>query len=169
MPELSEVKPTRRGIATMMPGRSLTRLIIHERRMRWPIPADLAEKISRHKVLECGRRGKYLLIRFDNGTQIVHLGMSGSLRRAAMNEPRRKHDHVEWLFDDARFLFHDPRRFGAVLWHDAADGPIALHPLLSKLGVEPFDQQFTADWLRKGFRGRTQSVKAALLAGQEIG
>src|SRR3546814_8533272 len=105
MPELPEVETTRRGIATIMPGRILTRLIIHERRMRWPIPADLAEKISRHKVLECGRRGKYLLIRFDNGTQIVHLGMSGSLRRAAMNEPRRKHDHVEWLFEDAGFLF----------------------------------------------------------------
>src|SRR3546814_14899398 len=80
-----------------------------------PIPADLAEKIRRHKVLEDGRRGKYLLIRFDNGTQIVHLGMSGSMRRAAMNEPRRKHDHVEWLFDEARFMFNDPRRLGAVL------------------------------------------------------
>src|SRR3546814_15475332 len=114
-------------------------------------------------------RGNALVIRIVRCTQGVQVGKSGSRGSDAMNEPRLKHGHVEWLFGEARSLFHDPRRFGAVLWHDAADGPIALHPLLSKLGVEPFDQQFTADWLRKGFRGRTQSVKAALLAGQEIG
>ena len=151
-----------------MPGRILTRLLIHEPRMRWPIPADLADKVRGRVVLECARRGKYLLIHFENGVQIVHLGMSGSLRRVPLGEPRRKHDHVEWLFDDARFLLHDPRRFGAVLWHDTADGPIARHPLLSSLGVEPLDPEFTSALLHAGLKGRTQSIKSALLAGQIV-
>ena len=65
--------------------------------MRWPIPADLPDLLGGHTVLECGRRGKYLLLRFDHGTQIVHLGMSGSLRSTAPGEFLRKHDHVEWI------------------------------------------------------------------------
>jgi formamidopyrimidine-DNA glycosylase len=133
--------------------------------MRWPIPPDLALKIDNRPVISCGRRGKYLLIQFENGTQIIHLGMSGSLRRVPLDEPRRKHDHAEWVFADARFLLHDPRRFGAVLWHDAADGPIAAHTLLARLGIEPFDPVFTAGYLYQGLQGKTLAIKQALLAG----
>ncbi|UHL64145.1 bifunctional DNA-formamidopyrimidine glycosylase/DNA-(apurinic or apyrimidinic site) lyase [Paralcaligenes sp. KSB-10] len=168
MPELPEVETTRRGIATVMPGRILTRFIVHESRMRWPIPPGLPEIISGKVVQSCERRGKYLLINFDHGTQIVHLGMSGSLRRVTLDEPRRKHDHAEWLFESARFLLHDPRRFGAVLWHGAEDGPLAGHPLLAKLGIEPFDPLFSPDWLHRHLRGKTLSIKQALLAGNAV-
>src|SRR5690606_30290201 len=104
----------------------------------------------------------------EHGTQIVHLGMSGSLRRVPPFEARRKHDHAEWLFHDARFLLHDPRRFGAVLWHDAANGPVTAHPLLAKLGMEPFDPGFTPDYLDQRLRGKTQAIKQALLAGDIV-
>jgi len=151
-----------------MPGHVLERFVVHEPRMRWPIPADLPDRISGRTVLACERRGKYLLINFDHGTQIIHLGMSGSLRRAPQDEPRRKHDHAEWIFGHARFLLHDPRRFGAVLWHDAADGPIAAHPLMATLGIEPFDEQFTPEFLHAKLRGKTLSIKQALLAGHIV-
>lgn len=168
MPELPEVETTRRGIATIMTGQVLQRFIVHEPRMRWPIPGDLAAAIRGRTVLACERRGKYLLINFEHGTQIIHLGMSGSLRRVPLLEPRRKHDHAEWVFEDARFLLHDPRRFGAVLWHDAADGPIAGHPLLARLGIEPFDPEFTPRYLHGRLRGKTQAIKQALLAGDIV-
>ena len=168
MPELPEVETTRRGIATVMTGKVLQSFIVHEPRMRWPIPADLPEHINGHTVLSCERRGKYLLINFRHGTQIIHLGMSGSLRRVPESEPRRKHDHAEWLFKDARFLLHDPRRFGAVLWHDAASGPVAQHPLLAKLGIEPFDPAFTPSFLHERLQGKTQAIKQTLLAGDIV-
>lgn len=165
MPELPEVETTRRGIATIMPGHVLKQFLVYEPRMRWPVPPDIEQTISGHEVVSCERRGKYLLINFDHGTQIIHLGMSGSLRRASPDEPRRKHDHAEWLFDHARFLLHDPRRFGAILWHDAASGPITSHALLHKLGIEPFDPLFTGHYLHQRLRGKTVSIKQALLAG----
>ena len=165
MPELPEVETTRRGIATIMPGHVLKQFLVYEPRMRWPVPADIEQIISGREVVSCERRGKYLLINFDHGTQIIHLGMSGSLRRASPDEPRRKHDHAEWLFDHARFLLHDPRRFGAILWHDAASGPITSHALLHKLGIEPFDPLFTGTYLHQRLHGKTLSIKQALLAG----
>ncbi len=152
-----------------MPGTTLQRFIVHEPRMRWPIPAELEMAISGHPVIACNRRGKYLLIEFDHGTQLIHLGMSGSLRRVALDEPRRKHDHAEWIFDQARFLLHAPRRFGAVLWHPASAGPVQTsHPLLLSLGIEPFDEQFTGAWLRKQLVGKKQAIKQTLLSGKIV-
>jgi formamidopyrimidine-DNA glycosylase len=168
MPELPEVETTRRGIATVMTGRPLVQLVVREPRLRWPVPADLPDTLSGRTVLECGRRGKYLLLRFEHGTQIVHLGMSGSLRRVAEGEAPRRHDHVEWVFDHATLRLHDPRRFGAVLWHPGDDGPVEFHPLLAKLGIEPFDPRFGGQWLRDQFRGRAAPVKQLLLAGEAV-
>src|ERR1700754_3659214 len=101
MPELPEVETTRRGIASVMTGQPLVRLVVREPRLRWPVPPDLANTLSGRTVLECARRGKYLLLRFEHGTQLVHLGMSGSLRRVLQDEEPRRHDHVEWVFDHA--------------------------------------------------------------------
>lgn len=165
MPELPEVETTRRGIAPIMTDQVLETFLVHDSRMRWPVPDDMSATVGGHVVRDCGRRGKYLLIGFDHGTQIVHLGMSGSLRRVPMDEPRRKHDHAEWIFHGARFLLHDPRRFGAILWHPAGAGPIGGHPLLARLGLEPFDPAFDGEHLARAFAGRQLPVKQALLAG----
>ncbi|HEY0296763.1 MAG TPA: bifunctional DNA-formamidopyrimidine glycosylase/DNA-(apurinic or apyrimidinic site) lyase [Bordetella sp.] len=195
MPELPEVETTRRGIDPVITGKPLRHLLLHETRMRWPIPSELPALLAGRTVLECGRRGKYLLLRFEHGVQIVHLGMSGSLRvvipgaapaaglpqggRAPSGgskheepsvgaPPLRKHDHVEWIFDHATLRLHDPRRFGAVLWHPNGDGPVANHPLLAKLGIEPFDPRFDGRWLHAHFRGRSIAIKQALLAGSAV-
>ncbi|AQS51927.1 DNA-formamidopyrimidine glycosylase [Paenalcaligenes hominis] len=168
MPELPEVETTRRGIATLMPQQVLRQCLVHQPKMRWPIPPNMNELVQNKTVLACERRGKYLLLRFEHGYQIIHLGMSGSLRSVPLDAPRLKHDHVEWIFDHARFLLHDPRRFGAVLWHDLRDGPILKHPLLAKLGVEPLNSEFNPDYLFQQFANRNASIKSVLLAGQAV-
>jgi formamidopyrimidine-DNA glycosylase len=168
MPELPEVETTRRGIAAIVTGKRLRRLLVHEPRMRWPIDPALPGIPAGHRLIECGRRGKYLLLRFDNGVLIVHLGMSGSLRAVPPGEFLRKHDHVEWIFDDVTLRLHDPRRFGAVIWHPDEDGPVESHPLLAHLGIEPFDPHFDGRWLHDRFRGRRVAVKQALLAGSAV-
>lgn len=40
--------------------------------------------------------------------------------------------------------------------------------MLNKLGIEPFDPQFDANWLKKGLAGRKVSIKQALLAGDVV-
>ena len=168
MPELPEVETTRRGIDAVATGRTLQRMVIHESRMRWPIPTGLPDWVRGQPVLSCRRRGKYLLLEFNRGTQLIHLGMSGSLRSVPTGEILRKHDHVEWHFEHLTLRLHDPRRFGAVLWHPVQDGPVENHPLLQKLGIEPFDPDFDAAHLRKGFKGRQMAIKQALLAGDVV-
>lgn len=168
MPELPEVETTRRGIATLMTSEILQEFRVHEKRLRWPVPDEINTLVRNRRVIACDRRGKYLLIHFEHGTQIIHLGMSGSLRSAPLNEPRRKHDHAEWIFAKARFLLHDPRRFGAILWHDNSHGPINTHPLLAHLGIEPFHPDFTPAYLYTHLQGRRQAIKQILLAGKIV-
>ncbi len=168
MPELPEVETTRRGIDAIATGHTLTNMVIHESRMRWPITPELPVYLRGQVLRACARRGKYLLLEFDPGTVLVHLGMSGSLRSVLQGELLRRHDHVEWHFDNTTLRLHDPRRFGSVLWHPREQGPVALHPLLHKLGIEPFDPAFDAHWLHDGLKGRSMAIKQALLAGDIV-
>lgn len=168
MPELPEVETTRRGLDPIITGKRVLAVNVYEARMRWPVTPDLNAILQGKPLLACERRGKYLLLRFEHGTLLIHLGMSGSLRQVEANAFLRKHDHVEWCFDGATVRLNDPRRFGAVLWHSNDAGPVAAHPLLAALGIEPFDPAFTPALLYAGLQSRSVAIKQALLGGQVV-
>ena len=126
MPELPEVETTRRGIAPHISGQAITRVIVRERRMRHPIPRSFSSKVTGQRILEVGRRGKYLLLACGAGTVIIHLGMSGTLRLVPADLPAQKHDHVDLRLGNGQALrLRDPRRFGLMVWTD--EDPL-LHP-----------------------------------------
>jgi formamidopyrimidine-DNA glycosylase len=120
------------------------------------------------KVQAVGRRGKYLLIDFANGTLMIHLGMSGHLRILPRTAPLKKHDHFDLVQGDQILRMNDPRRFGAVLWHAKEAGAISAHPLLNVLGVEPLEQQFSGALLYRETRQRSAAIKQVLLAGDIV-
>jgi formamidopyrimidine-DNA glycosylase len=55
-----------------------------------------------------------------------------------------------------------------LIWHATSDGPVAAHPLLAGLGIEPFDPGFNGDWLFRHTRTRSASIKHVLLAGDVV-
>jgi formamidopyrimidine-DNA glycosylase len=167
MPELPEVETTRRGIDSRVTGRILQRMVLRGTRLRWPVPESVRQAEG-SPVISTRRRGKYLLIDFECGTQIVHLGMSGSLRWLDTPAEPRPHEHIDWVFAHGVLRLHDPRRFGAVLWHARDAGPLERHPLLAKLGCEPLEPGFSADVLKRGFAERRVAIKQALLAGDVV-
>ena len=174
MPELPEVEVTRRGIAPHLTGHTVTDAVVRHRGMRWPVPANLARTLTGLQVAAVKRRGKYLLIECHAaaakpaGWLILHLGMSGSLRVLPPGTAPKKHEHFDLVTRDALLRLHDPRRFGAVLWHPASAGPVEQHTLLAGLGVEPLEDQFSADLLHRATRGRKVAIKQALLAGNIV-
>lgn len=166
MPELPEVETTRRGLEPLLIGRTIKAVLVHQRALRWPVPPALASALTGQGVRAVERRSKYLLVRCDHGTLILHLGMTGHLRVVPATEPRRKHDHVELLLDNGRALrFNDSRRFGAILW--TADDP-QTHPLLSRLGPEPFTAEFNPGYLAGRAAGRSVAVKPFLMDAQTV-
>jgi formamidopyrimidine-DNA glycosylase len=166
MPELPEVETTRRGIEPHLLGRRVSAVIVRQPRLRWPIAPELPDLLKGRKVLEIGRRGKYLLLRFSHGHLLVHLGMSGSLRILEADTPPRKHDHFDLRLSGGRCLrLRDPRRFGAVLW---TDRPPAEHPLLASLGPEPLSDAFDAAHLHRHGSARRSAVKNLIMDSRVV-
>lgn len=172
MPELPEVEVTRLGIQPHLEGESVTDVQIIDGRLRWPVPSRLRSILIGQKLHAIERRGKYLLLQMDQGYLLIHLGMTGVLRVLPAKEALKPHDRVVLVFGKRSLRLHDPRKFGAVLWHAHASGSLEEHPLLQKLGTEPFSPDFAGDRgaavLYRCSRGRSISVKQFLLAGQAV-
>lgn len=164
MPELPEVEVTRRGIAPHLLGRRITAVAVRETRLRWPVPASVS-RVAGCEVRAVQRRGKYLLLDCGGSHLIVHLGMSGSLRVVQPGSPPGKHDHVDVVVPPILLRLRDPRRFGAVLWTDA---PLAEHPLLRHLGVEPLTRPFDGRRLHALTRGQHTAIKQVIMDGRKV-
>ncbi|MCZ6607572.1 MAG: DNA-formamidopyrimidine glycosylase, partial [Alphaproteobacteria bacterium] len=81
MPELPEVETIRRGLAPVLEGRVLRRVTARRPDLRQPLPADFARRTRGRRVLEIGRRGKFLLMFLDDGAVLImHMGMSGRIK-----------------------------------------------------------------------------------------
>ena len=166
MPELPEVETTLRGLAPHLTGQMVQNLIIRQPKLRWPVPDNLLQ-ILRHQVIRSlRRRAKYLLLNFDHGTLILHLGMSGNLRILSSAVPPEKHDHFDLVLANGKIMrLRDPRRFGAVLWHV---GELANHPLLAKLGPEPLLDEFDGEALYRATRARSAAIKLVIMDNQVV-
>jgi formamidopyrimidine-DNA glycosylase len=160
MPELPEVEITRLGIAGPLAGHRIDAVTIRNGSLRWPVPAHLGHSLPGQTLRGIDRRAKYLLLRLDAGTLIIHLGMSGSLRILPAGTPAGKHDHIDLVFGDALLRLRDPRRFGAMLWHD---GPDPHHPLLAHLGPEPLGDDFNIEALARALARRGCAIKLAIM------
>jgi formamidopyrimidine-DNA glycosylase len=166
MPELPEVETTRRGLAPHVERQKVTAVRIYDSRLRWPVPRDLARRLVGQVIDRVDRRSKYLLFRLGDGTLIVHLGMTGSLRVYRDPPARRSHDHIDLEFGNGVVLrYHDPRRFGAMLWSPRRVGN---HRLLAALGPEPLSPEFTPAHLFRATRGRSAAIKLALMDSRVV-
>ncbi len=165
MPELPEVETTRRGIEPWLNQQKLTGWKIRNASLRWPV--EIPDFLLNKRINAVQRRAKYILLRFDPGTLILHLGMSGSLRILQPETPVLKHDHVDLELSNGRVLrLNDPRRFGSVLYQ-GGDDPTQ-HPLLKHLGVEPLGNEFSGAHLHRLSRKRKVAVKNFIMDAKVV-
>ncbi len=166
MPELPEVETTLRGLAPHLAGRRIVGVAVRHPQLRWPVPKGLDKLLNGSTIRGVRRRAKYLLVDFDLGTLILHLGMSGSLRILPVGTPPQKHDHFDLVLEGGMLMrLRDPRRFGAVLWQA---GDVAQHPLLAGLGPEPLGEEFDAEYLYQATRKRHAAIKQVIMDGQVV-
>lgn len=166
MPELPEVETTKNGIKPYLIGQTIETVIVRQRLLRWPIPQELPERVKGQRIDSVLRRAKYILINLQQGTLIVHLGMSGSLWIVESSTMPNKHDHVDILLTNrCRLRYRDPRRFGTLLW---TENDPRQHRLLVSLGPEPFDDHFNGDYLYQHSKNRTISVKSFIMDSHTV-
>lgn len=160
MPELPEVETSRRGIEPFLVGERIDNIVIREKRLRWPVRADVAMHLSGRTVDSVTRRAKYLLINTGNGSAMIHLGMSGSVFIVDHDTPAGVHDHFDFDMASGKTLrFRDPRRFGSLHWSSDPHQ----HKLIRSLGPEPLGEAFSGAYLWQRSRGRRVNVKQFIM------
>ena len=166
MPELPEVETTCRGISPHIESQTVSQVIVRQPKLRWPVSPELSTDLPQQRIQKVSRRAKYILISTGNGTLIIHLGMSGSLRIIKPSMAIEKHDHVDILFHNGVGLrYTDPRRFGCLLW---TAQPIEEHKLIASLGPEPLTDNFHDDYFQLLAKSRRVPIKTFIMDGHVV-
>ncbi len=166
MPELPEVETLRRSLLPLVVDNTCTALKFYRNDIRFPIPkTTLRKKMVNQVVSEIQRIGKYLLLKVPQGSMLLHLGMSGRVSLQDSIVPQEKHTHAVFQFGRDTFLhFIDPRRFGCILWVPEN----GRHPLLDKLGLDPFSPETNAKTLKSIARNCQSPIKTFIMDSRRI-
>ncbi|ENV64901.1 formamidopyrimidine-DNA glycosylase [Acinetobacter junii NIPH 182] len=162
MPELPEVETTKTSLLPLLEQR-VQSIQVYNSSLRWPIPDDL-NKLIGQRLMALKRRSKYILAEFERDQMLWHLGMSGSFRLCEANEELRKHDHLVIDFEDQQLRYHDPRRFGCILWLDQNNQ----EKLIDTLGPEPLSDAFNAVYLFEKLSKKNVGIKIALMDNHNV-
>lgn len=156
MPELPEVETVVRTIAPYLVGRRILSARFSSRFVTPGNRAKLAQRVAGRRIESIARRGKFIVITLDEGTLVVHLGMTGKLLSAG---PEDKHSYGVFTLDDGMLFYNDPRQFGRIEWGDTR---------VRKLGPEPLTialEQFLANLRKKKTRIKALLLNQTFLAG----
>ena len=164
MPELPEVETTARGIAPFLIGQKFVSVRVNQPSLRWPIPSDFSQRLLNEVCVSVTRRAKYLLIETETTKILSHLGMSGSFRLVDSKTPLKLHDHVQILVGSLELRYHDPRRFGCLLWADSERA----RRLIDNLGPEPLSDAFCGEWLYLQSKRRKVAVKSFIMTNSVV-
>lgn len=171
MPELPEVETVRRGLERQTRGFTVARVTVRRERAIAAPPHDpeaFQAALQGRTVQTWQRRGKYLIARLDQGHWGVHLRMTGQFlwlepAQGAVRPPC-SHTRVQiWNPEGQELRFVDTRSFGQMWWIPPGVKPETVVTGLQRLGPEPFDPAFNADYLRQRMQGSTRPIKNALL------
>ena len=175
MPELPEVEIVRQSLHKKIKKKSIKKVIIRNRNLRFKIPSDFESFLKNKKIIEVSRFSKYLIIHFQNKDYcLIHLGMSGTIHILDKKKPLKftntsfyhspflpkKHNHAEFIFDNLKIIYNDPRRFGFFEiiknYHD-------LHKRFNKMGPEPFSNKFNLNYVVNYFKKKKKDIKSFLI------
>ena len=164
MPELPEIETIRRCLVPKIINKKITNIIIYKDKLRFFIDKNIP-KILKNKIIKSiKRRAKYLLIEFDCGFLIFHLGMSGTIKVVKLDTKLVKHDHFKIDFNSLSLRFNDPRRFGAIFWCERN----TKHKKLNNIGIEPLTNKLNKKNLYLLTQSKNTTIKNFLMNAQYI-
>lgn len=154
-----------------MEGRRILSVVQNRPDLRFPLPPRFAERLTGARIMQLGRKAKFLTATLETGDVLVmHLGMTGrfTVTDSTLGDfhnpivPAEKHDHVILHMEGGQTVtYNDTRRFGFMeLWPAAT---FEAYPRLANLGPEPLSNGFSAAYLDTALKGRATPIKAALL------
>lgn len=172
MPELPEVETVRKGLNRLTVNQTVKGgEILLTRTLAYPADIeDFWQGIQGKAIATWQRRGKYLLAKLEArfsqpaGWLGVHLRMTGQLLWVKQNTSLQKHTRIRLFFANNQELrFVDTRTFGKFWLVPPQIPPEQIITGLQKLGPEPFDSDFSVNYLAAKLAHRRRHIKTLLL------
>ncbi len=175
MPELPEVEVVRQSLDKKITQKKVKKVIVRNKNLRIKIPNSFPELLKNLKIEKVRRFSKYLILHLSNlSFCLIHLGMSGTIHLVRKNKKNyvtnvsfysypilpKKHNHVEIVFDDYRFIYNDPRRFG---FFQLIKNKDKLIKRFKNLGPEPFQSKFNLGYVFSFLKNKEKNIKDFLL------
>jgi formamidopyrimidine-DNA glycosylase len=175
MPELPEVEVVKQSLDKKIREKKVKKVLVRNRNLRKKVPLKFENFFLNQKVLKVGRFSKYLILHLSNRKKcLIHLGMSGTIHfieknkknvitnTSFYNSPKlpSKHNHIEIFFDDCKIIYNDPRRFG---FFEIIENEKFLKKKFNHLGPEPFNSNYTLDYIYSKLRGKQKNIKNFLI------
>jgi formamidopyrimidine-DNA glycosylase len=182
MPELPEVETIVRGLARLLPGRSVAKV-----NFDWPksfpnAQADVNNFLIGAKVLNVRRRAKVILVELSTEySLVIHLKMTGQLvfrsgqenfgaghpNDSLIGKLPDKSTRVTLEFKDgSKLFFNDQRKFGWMRLLPTAE--ISNLDFFRKVGPEPLSADFNWKILEERLSRRKNSCIKAVILDQSI-
>jgi formamidopyrimidine-DNA glycosylase len=160
VPELPETTIISEDVATLAGGREVVRAAVFRSDVTNVDPEEFGRRLVGTRLRGTGRCGKVILLDFGEVVGVVHLVISGRvLRLSGWTEPDRTNTAVLEFEGGLVLAF---TRLWLGYFHLYEPGEVDGHPLISRLGPDPFSDGFTPEYLTDVFR-RKASVKGLLL------
>ena len=175
MPELPEVEVVKQSLNKKIKEKKVKKVLVKNRNLRKKVPLNFEKFFLNQKILKVGRFSKYLILHFYNRKKcLIHLGMSGTIHfvkknkkniitnTSFYNSPKlpSKHNHIEIFFDDCKIVYNDPRRFG---FFEIVENGEFLKKKFNHLGPEPFNSNYTLNYIYSKLRGKQKNIKNFLI------
>ena len=164
MPELPEVEIVRQSLSKNIIGKKINRVLVRNRNLRYKLKSSFENELNGRLIVKIKRFSKYIIIELENKSYcVVHLGMSGTIHiiknqqknsftnTSFYHSPNlpKKHNHIEFFFNDKKLIYNDPRRFG---FFQLIKNKIDLQNRFKNLGPEPFNNKFNLNYMTKYFK-----------------
>jgi formamidopyrimidine-DNA glycosylase len=160
VPELPETTVIAGDVAALAAGREVLRAEVFRPDVTNVEMEEFPRRLVGRELLGTGRRGKIIVLDFGDVVGIVHLVISGRvLRLSQWQEPDRMNT-VVLEFDGGLVLAFTRLWLGYFDLYDP--GEEEHHPLISRLGPDPFSDEFTVEYLTRAF-ARKANIKGLLL------
>lgn len=169
MPELPEIETIKRVLEPQISGAAIQSVTVNRPEVvAYPDTETFCTRLAGQTISRMSRRGKYLTLHLASGDYFtLHLRMTGCLLAAPPDYPAEMHTHIVLRLDNGLELrFSDTRRFGR-FWL-LSKGEPDLYSGVESLGVEPFSNGLTAEYLRARFSKRKKPVKECLMEQKSI-
>lgn len=160
MPELPEVETVTSQLNKKIVPNQLIKSVAILRKRNIRKGANQFTDIVNRQIIDVFRRGKYIIIKLDQGMNIVvHLRMTGQLLYEKKDAKPDKYVRAILYVSSGDILFRDIRTFGTIDYLSDTD----LENELKKIGIEPLSQLFDQERLLEICKKKKAPIKQVLL------